>query len=188
MQSNILKLGVHRALWAAIVVALCASPGFAQTTGRLVGTIVDAQGAVLPGVTVTVTSPQLQGANTQITDANGQFRFPSLPPGVYAVRAELTVFRPVDQPDVRIGIDQTITLPLKMQVAGLAETVHVIGSTPVVDTTSTTGGLHVGQEMMEQLAVRRDIYAVTRLAPGVTQDTFGPSFYCSTSAENSDII
>src|SRR6476620_6702488 len=95
MQSNILKLGVHRALWAAIVVALCASPGFAQTTGRLVGTIVDAQGAVLPGVTVTVTSPQLQGANTQITDANGQFRFPSLPPGAYHVKAELGGFKSV---------------------------------------------------------------------------------------------
>jgi len=39
--------------------------------------------------------------------------------------------------------------------------------------------------MLDQLAVRRDIYAMTRFAPGVTQDTFGPSFYGSTSAENS---
>ena len=67
----------------------------AQTTGRLVGTIVDAQGAVLPGVTVTVTSPQLQGANAQVTDATGQFRFPSLPPGTYGVKAELAGFKTV---------------------------------------------------------------------------------------------
>src|SRR3954462_3265725 len=79
MKWNIIKPGVRVALWCAILVALCASSALAQTTGRLVGTIVDAQGAVLPGVTVTVTSPQLQGANTQVTDATGQFRFPSLP-------------------------------------------------------------------------------------------------------------
>ncbi len=188
MKWNIIKPGVRVALWCAIVVALCASSALAQTTGRLVGTIVDAQGAVLPGVTVTVTSPQLQGANSQVTDAAGQFRFPSLPPGTYNVKAELAGFKPAEQTDVRIGIDQTVTLPVKMSLAGVTETVNVLGASPVVDTTSSVGGVSVGQELMEQLAVRRDIYAVTRFAPGVTQDTFGPSFYGSTSAENSYII
>ena len=176
------------AMIAAIGLIVAVMPAFAQTTGRLVGTIVDAQGAVLPGVTVTVTSPQMQGANTTVTDATGQFRFPSLPPGTYGVKAELSGFKPVDQPDVRLGIDQTLTLSLKMQLAGVTETVNVLGASPVVDTTSSVGGVSVGQELMEQLAVRRDIYAVTRFAPGVTQDTFGPSFYGSTSAENSYII
>jgi len=171
----------------AAVLAL-AAPAFAQTTGRLVGTIVDAQGAVLPGVTVTVTSPQLQGANTTVTDGTGQFRFPSLPPGVYHVKADLSSFKPVEQSDVRIGIDQTVTLALKMQLAGVTETVNVTGAAPVVDTTSSVGGVSVGQELIEQLAVRRDIYAMTRFAPGVTQDTYGPSVYGSTSAENSYII
>src|SRR6185503_4100608 len=156
MKSNIIKPGARHALWCAIVVALCASSAFAQATGRLVGTIEDAQGAVLPGVTVTVTSPQLQGANVQVTDATGQFRFPTLPPGVYHVKA-------VDQADVRIGIDQTITLPMKMQLAGVTETVNVLGASPVVDTTSSVGGVSVGAEMMDQLAVRRDVYALTRL-------------------------
>jgi hypothetical protein len=188
MKWNNMKPGVLRALWCAIVVALCASSASAQTSGRLVGTIEDAQGAVLPGVTVTVTSPQLQGSNTTVTDATGQFRFPTLPPGVYHVKAELAGFKPVDQNDIRIGIDQTITLPLKMQLAGVTETVNVLGASPVVDTTSSVGGVNVGQEMLDQLAVRRDIYAMTRFAPGVTQDTFGPSFYGSTSAENSYII
>src|SRR5256885_2115995 len=188
MKWNNLKAGVFQALWCALVVALCASSAFAQTQGRLLGTIEDAQGAVLPGVTVTVTSPQLQGANTTVTDATGQFRFPTLPPGVYHVKAELSSFKSVDQSDVRLGIDQTVTLPIKMQLAGVTEVVNVTGTTPVVDTTSSVGGVSVGQELMEQLAVRRDIYAVTRFAPGVTQDTFGPSFYGSTSAGNSSII
>src|SRR5438309_2539771 len=121
MKSNMVKLSVRGALWCVAVAALFAfaSPVSAQTTSRLVGTIVDAQGAVLPGVTVTVTSPQLQGANTTVTDATGQFRFPSLPPGVYHVKAELSSFKSVDQGDVRLGIDQTVTLPIKMQLAGV---------------------------------------------------------------------
>ena len=118
----------------------------------------------------------------------GQFRFPTLPPGTYRVKAELAGFKPVEQTDVRIGIDQTVTLPLKMTLAGVTETVNVLGASPVVDTTSSVGGVSVGQELMEQLAVRRDIYSVTRFAPGVTQDTYGPSVYGSTSAENSYII
>jgi len=156
---KLLRKAARAALGCLAIVAVLASaaPAFAQTTGRLVGTIVDAQGAVLPGVTVTVTSPQLQGANTTVTDATGQFRFPSLPPGVYHVKAELSSFKSVDQSDVRLGIDQTVTLPIKMQLAGVTEVVNVTGTTPVVDTTSSVGGVSVGQELMEQLAVRRDL-------------------------------
>ena len=80
----------------AAVLAMLASPARAQTTGRLIGVIDDAQGAVLPGVTVTATSPQLQGANVSVTDGAGQYRFPALPPGVYTVKAELSGFRPAD--------------------------------------------------------------------------------------------
>src|SRR5437870_10639838 len=135
MKSNFRSFTAHCARVCATMAALVAlaAPVLAQTTGRLVGTVVDAQGGVLPGVTVTVTSPQLQGANTTVTDANGQFRFPALPPGAYQVKAELAGFKPAEQANVRIGLDQTITLALKMQVAGVAETVNVIGTSPVID-------------------------------------------------------
>ena len=187
MKCNMPRVRVRTVLCLAVTLIAMAIPAFAQTTGRLVGTVEDAQGAVLPGVTVTVTSPQLQGASTAITDASGQYRFPALPPGTYHVKAELSGFKAAEN-DVRLGIDQTITLSLKMAIAGVAETVNVLGSSPVVDTTSAAGGVSVGQEIFDQLAVRRDIYDLTRLAPGVTKDTFGPSFYGSTSAENSYII
>src|SRR5712691_4833897 len=153
----------------AALVAL-AAPVLAQTTGRLVGTVVDAQGGVLPGVTVTVTSPQLQGANTAVTDASGQFRFPSLPPGMYTVKADLAGFKPVEQSDVRITIDQTVTLPLKMLIAGLAETVNVLGTSPVVDTTSAAGGISAGQDVFNNLPVARDFYGITKLAPGRSEE------------------
>src|SRR6185295_12136124 len=126
MKSTIAKITARTvALMVTAMIAL-ASPVFAQTSGRIVGTIEDAQGAVLPGVTVTVTSPQLQGASATTTDTNGQFRFPSLPPGAYHVKAELGGFKAVDN-DVRVTIDQTVTLPIKMAIAGVAETVNVMG-------------------------------------------------------------
>ena len=172
----------------AAVLTMLASVAGAQTTGRVVGVVEDPQGAVLPGVTVTATSPQLQGASTSVTDANGQYRFPALPPGVYGVKAELSGFKTFEQKDVRVQVDQTISLNFKLQVAGLVETVNVLGSAPVIDTTSAVGGISVGQEVFDQLPMKRDIYALTRLAAGVTTDIFGPSFMGSTSAENSYII
>jgi hypothetical protein len=178
-----------RASWCVAFAALVAlpAPAFAQTTGRLVGSVEDAQGGVLPSVTVTVTSPQLQGASTAITDATGQYRFPALPPGPYHVKAELAGFKTAEN-DVRVGIDTTVTLGLRLAVAGVAESVTVVGQSMVVDTTSTTGGISAGAEVFNNLPIARDFYGITKLAPGVTQDTYGASINGSTSAENQYII
>src|SRR5260221_10754563 len=116
MKCNMPRVRVRTVLGLGVTLIAMAIPAFAQTTGRLVGTVEDAQGAMLPGVTVTVTSPQLQGASTAITDASGQYRFPALPPGTYHVKAELSGFKAAEN-DVRLGIDQTITLSVKMAIA-----------------------------------------------------------------------
>src|SRR5579864_1798269 len=129
-------------LVTAAAISLLASAASAQTTtGRLVGVIEDAQGAVLPGVTVTVTSPQLQGTSTSVTDATGQYRFPALPPGTYAVKAELQSFKTFEEDNVRVAIDQTVTLNVKMRLANVTETVNVVAAAPVIDTTSAVGGV-----------------------------------------------
>ena len=74
---------VKRGAWLVLAALLMsASAASAQTTGRIMGSVKDAQGAALPGATVTVTGPTLQGAQTQVTDQDGAFRFLSLPPGV----------------------------------------------------------------------------------------------------------
>ena len=76
-----------RPVWLVIVAMLLgASSAFAQMTqGRLTGTVTDSQGAVMPGVTVTVTSPALIGSQNTVTEANGRYLFPSLPSGIYNV-------------------------------------------------------------------------------------------------------
>jgi outer membrane receptor for Fe3+-dicitrate len=167
---------------------LMATSAIAQTTGRIVGRVLDSTGAALPGVSVTVTSPSLQGAHTTTTDSEGNYRFPLLPPGTYAVKAELQGFKTVQQSNVEVGLDRTVEVALQLGVAGMAETVEVDAASPVVDTTTTTIGLTAKAEQLNRLPIQRDIYNVTRLAPGTTQDAVGPSVFGSTGAENQYII
>ena len=181
----------NRIRGASLLVAallLFASTVAAQTTGRIIGTIKDAQGAVLPGATVTVSGAALQGAQSQVTDQDGAFRFLSLPAGRYAVKVELGGFGTLDQPDVQVGIDRTVELELTLQVAGLAETVNVTSASPTVDTTSTTIGINANADLFERLPIRRDFYSIARVAPGATEDAIGPSMLGSTGAENQYII
>lgn len=165
-----------------------ALPAEAQTTGRIVGTVVDAQDRAVPGATVTATSPQLQGARTAQSDTIGQYRFPTLPPGTYSVKAELSGFRPVQQDNIAVGLDKTATVNLTLQVGGVEQSVTVTTAAPNVDVTSAAGGIHVTPEIFSQLAVRRDFYAISRLAPGVNDDAVGPAAHGSSGAENQYIV
>jgi Carboxypeptidase regulatory-like domain/TonB dependent receptor len=182
---------IRALLQSVLVVASVIVPATAvsaQTTGRIVGQISDTQGAVLPGVTVTVSGPALQGTQVQVTDAQGNYRFMSLPPGRYALKAELSSFKPAEQSNVDVGLDRTATIDLKMQLASLTETVQVQAESPAVDISSTTTGVNVTPELFNKLPVRRDFYGLTTMAPGVTQDNVGPMMYGSSSAENQYII
>src|SRR6058998_204667 len=102
--------------------------------GRLVGTIKDAQGGVLPGVTVTATSPALIGQRTAVTEADGRYLLTNLPSGTYAVRFELQGFQPFLRQNIAITQGWTLTVDATLEVATLAESVTVIGDSPMVDT------------------------------------------------------
>jgi Carboxypeptidase regulatory-like domain len=173
---------------SALLLLATAANLSAQTTGRIQGQILDAQAAVVPGATVTITSPALQGELTQVTDADGRFRFPSVPPGRYLVKAELTNFKTFEQPNVDVGLDRTVTLPITMQLASVAETVTVTASSPLVDTQSTTIGINAKAELFNRLPVQRDFYSIARVAPGTTEDRVGTAVLGSTGAENQYII
>ena len=175
-------------LLAAALLLVPVTGAYAQTTGRIFGQVLDAQGAALPGATVTVSSPSLQGTQTQVADSEGNFRFPSLPPGRYTVKVELASFKPVEQKNVEVGLDRTVTLPLTMQLAGVSETVTVSATQTGVDTTSTVTGVNAGEDLFNRIPLRRDFYAVARVAPGTTEDAVGTAISGSTGAENQYII
>ena len=167
---------------------MSASAAWAQTSGRLIGSLKDAQGAVLPGATVTITSPALQRTVSQVSDQDGVFRFLGIPAGRYIVKVELGGFKTYEQPDVQVGLDRTVDLVLTLQVEGVAETVNVVSASPIIDTSSTSIGINATADLFERIPVRRDFYAIARIAPGTTEDAVGPAVLGSTGAENQYII
>jgi Carboxypeptidase regulatory-like domain/TonB dependent receptor-like, beta-barrel len=175
--------------WAVALSLLClTTPLVAQTTGRIQGTVTDNSGAAVPGVAVSVSSSSLQGVHSTITDSKGEFRFASVPPGSYSVRLELAGFKTVTQSGVVVGIDRTVSLPFKLEVAALSETVSVTGESPVIDTNSSSTGVNATADLFNRLPVQRDVYSVARVAPGTQDDGVGTVFYGSSGAENNYII
>lgn len=176
-----------RVVALAAVALLAASSGFAQTSGRIQGTVKDSDGAALPGVTLTATSSVLPGNITAVSGNDGSFRLLSLPPGNYVVTATLDGFNTVESRDVKVGIDRAVTLELTMTAAFAGE-LTVLGEAPVVDTSNATSGVSVSAETFERIPLARDFYAVAQIATGAAADAAGANFYGSTGAENAYII
>jgi hypothetical protein len=136
-------------------------------TGTLRGTVQDSQNLPVPGVTVTATSPALQGARTAVTDADGNYTLSALPAGAYEIRYELSGFGTVTQKsDVAVG--STGDLDVTLRAAGVAETVQVVAETPAPIATGTVG-LNVRKEEIDALATPRTIQGIATLAPALTE-------------------
>ncbi|HEY7111633.1 MAG TPA: TonB-dependent receptor, partial [Thermoanaerobaculia bacterium] len=181
-------------LAAALAILLLVVPSIsAQTTGRIEGTVVDQNGAPLPGVTVEASSPNLQGTRTAVTGSDGHYRLPSLPPGTYKVTATLTGLGTVEK-NASVPLDQTATINIQLSLAA-KEAVVVTGEAPMVDTTSTTGGTNYSSKVIEKLPSGRNYAEIIRMNPGVNQDqgdtqgrAISLTVYGATSVENQFII
>lgn len=151
-------------LWACSVM-----PASAQGVGAIGGTIADASGAVLPGVTLTLSSPAgTIGANqTATTDERGTFQFVRLVPGTYRVRAEIQGFRPVTQERIAVTADATARVDLKLEIGGLEEGITVSGEAPLLDTTSAMRQTVLTREVLDTLPNRVDVWAAARVIPSV---------------------
>jgi hypothetical protein len=156
-----------------LALLFAAVPSSAQEfRGRMNGTVTDNTGAVLPGVTVTATSPALIQPQVQVTGEQGDFRFLALPPGVYEVTYELPGFQTVKREGIRVIINQTLTVDQQLQVATLQETVTVTGASPIVDTSTTQMGTNFTKELLTEIPNARDIWAAMAQAPGIQMTGF----------------
>jgi hypothetical protein len=162
----------------ALLVALSFSvPAFAQgggasSTGTIQGRVADAQGAVLPGVTVTATSPSALGAQTTVTSETGNYRFPALPPGTYAMTFELSGFNTLKREGIQITLGFTANVNVELALATLQETVTVSGASPVIDTTATRVQQNFKMEQLQSLPNARDMWALLAVTPGVAMTRF----------------
>jgi Carboxypeptidase regulatory-like domain/TonB dependent receptor len=143
-----------------------------KDTGAIEGTVIDAENASLPGVAVTLTSPNLMGTRSALTDANGLFRFPALPPGTYAVKAEMPGFRTVIREGIRLTTTTRLTVGIVLQQASVAEEVTVVGEAPTVDVKSTeSASVTLSNEILRNIPYNQFTANIVNLAPGVTDNS-----------------
>src|SRR2546425_9312836 len=161
--------GILRFVAALIVLSLAAPAGAQIQTGSILVKAVDQQGAVTPGVTVTISSPVLvAGSMVGVTDAGGIYRFPSLVPGTYSVRLELSGFQTLIREGIVVLVGQTTPLEQALKVATLAETVTVTGQSPTIDTTSANVNVNLSEQLIQGTPGGRDIWALVEAkVPGL---------------------
>ncbi len=177
-------------LCAVLALAFLAAPTAAQLTGRLAGQVQDADGAALPGVAVTVNSPNLMGTRTDFTDEDGGFSFPSLPPGVYTIDAELDGFIPQRRTEIEVSVSGAVELHISMPVGEFGEEVTVTAETPVVDPEQVSTSYHFSTEYLQKASVgsiRRSYQSVLQQAAGVAGGA-NPNVFGSTLGENTWIV
>ena len=169
---------MHRtpSAWLVIVLALLmpsvAAAQGALERGTLTGTVRDASGGVLPGVTVEAASPVLiEKARTAVTDSAGVYRIVNLDPGSYTLTFTLAGFSQVKRENIEVRGSATLTIPVDMRVGNITETVVVSGESPVVDVQSTRRQAVIDGDVVSVLPGTRSTGSLITMVPGL--ETFG---------------
>lgn len=168
------RYGLSGALFVALLVLVfgCLAAGAQQTTGTIVGTIRDSQGAMVTAATITATNVETSFSRSTTTDSEGGFRIPFLPVGTYTVGVDAAGFKKFVQQNVIITIDQTQTLNLKMSIGVQNETVTVTEAPPLVNTDTAELGRTVDNaEVVGLPLTNRNVYSELSLTPGVMSNS-----------------
>jgi len=150
---------------------LLAAPVFAQgeQSGAVRGRIASSDGLALPGVTITVESPSLQGVRSAVTDVNGVYSIPGLPPGDYVVRFELSGFAAA-QRKVSVPLGSPLVLDRTMTLEVIKETVDV-KAPATAPAAAPSGAVNVRTETARLLPIGRTPFHLAELTPGLTDNT-----------------
>jgi hypothetical protein len=166
-------------LWiiALAVTLVGASIASAQEfRATITGRVSDPNGLVVPGATVTVVNSQTGEVSVGTTTTEGVYTIPFLRPGVYAVSAELTGFRKVSQPNVRLEVGQTSAVNFQLPLGELSEDITVSAESPLLETSKADRGLVIDNERVTELPLNaRNPFMLSYLTPGITYN--GPAIY-----------
>jgi len=156
-------------LLPALVLCLLGMAFSQSSTGTIQGSVADAQGAVIPGATVTITNQGTGRAVTVNSGPEGLFSLPSLDPGSYKVQVEQTGFQKTTQ-DVILQTAQVVNLVFALKPGSMSETVEVTAANPIVDTaTSGVSDTVVGRQITDLPLNGRNFVELAALVPGVTR-------------------
>jgi hypothetical protein len=155
----------------AVTALLCSTlPLRAQTSnGQANGTIADATGGVLPGVSVTLTNQGTGIARTTVTNGSGNFVFVNVPPGTYVIGAELSGFKSAQTVPFVVGVNETVTRSLSLSVGALSEAVTVAAQSPLLRVSSSELGTVIPEQAVHELPLNgRNFTQLMTLTPGAT--------------------
>ena len=152
-------------LYAGLLLPAAAA---AQTLGVVAGSVRDASGAVLPGVTVEASSPALiEKVRTAVTDGTGRYTIVNLPPGGYVVTFSLPGFNTVRREGVELSANFTATIDAELRVGALQETITVTGESPIVDLQSAAQTRQVTAEQFKEIPSSGSWIQMAALVPAV---------------------
>ncbi len=163
----------HVCLLAAFTILLLStgSPLLAQsqaTTGVIEGTVEDASGGVLPGVSITLQNTGTNFEQNYVTDSRGRFRGVLLPLGPYKVTAALEGFATLLRDGIELTVGRTVTLSLTMQLSSVDEEIVVTAESPLIEVSRTDNSVQIGREAIEELPNNgRNFLDFMNLTPGV---------------------
>lgn len=170
---HILKCCVFLALFLCYPAAVLHSQ---SSSGDVLGTVVDASGAAISGVTLTLTNVDT-GVSVTTTAKDGAYRFGQVLPGRYKIEAISSGFRTTNITDIQVNLDSHITQDITLPAGSTSEVIEVSGDAPQVDTVSNSVGGVVTQDSIDKLPVNtRQYLNLALLVPGTTQDG-SRSFY-----------
>src|SRR5215212_8393202 len=153
---------------AAVLLLMLALPAAAQTTATLTGVVTDSSGAAVPSVSVTITSPALQGTRTTLTGPSGAYQFPALPPGEYRVQFARAALATVTV-NVSLHVSHTARADVEMEPLTYID-INITSAPPsVLETSSVATTLPLRE--IDRLPLLRNQFATAQLAPGVTANT-----------------
>lgn len=163
------RFSIRRLVWMSCVLVAAASPGLAQDfRGSIVGTVVDATNAAIPGATVKVVNVETQVANTSVTDERGAYSVLLLNPGRYNVTATLQGFKTFIREGQLVAVSETVRIDITLATGTVEETVTVRAEAPLLNTNSGISGILVDSKQIVQLPLGDGTaYMLTRLAPGI---------------------
>jgi len=163
---------LHTILLAFFVMALSlAGVGAAQeTTAALQGTVKDSTGAVLPGATVTVSTPTLVGTKAATTDSKGSYHFTNLPPGTYQIKVAMKGFTTLKHDGLTLEVGHEPTVDLTMTVGAEDTVVEVTTESPQIDVTSTTTQTNVTQDVINYVPRGTSFQSVIQFAPAARNE------------------
>ena len=159
-----------RLLAAAAVLLLATAAGAQSQTGQIFGKAVDTSGGVMPGVTVTATSPALLQPLVAVTSETGTYQFSQIPIGTYTVTFELSGFRTVVRENIRVEIGFNAQVNAVLDIGTLQEIIQVTAQSPVVDLRDTGKGSRFNQEALQSIPSARDPWVIIEQSAGVAMD------------------